>query len=72
VPDVLLMVATELSEELQVTREVISCVVLPEKLPVALNCCVPPTARLSVDGFRVRELRVAEETVRVVLEETLP
>ncbi|HEX9154392.1 MAG TPA: hypothetical protein VF819_02445 [Nitrospira sp.] len=34
----LLMVATELSEELQVADVVRSCIVLSEKVPVAWNC----------------------------------
>lgn len=36
-PAALLIVATEPGEELHVTAEVISCVVLSEKVPVALN-----------------------------------
>jgi len=37
-PAVLLMVAIEKSEEPHVTREVMSCVVLSENVPVAVNC----------------------------------
>jgi hypothetical protein len=37
-PVVLLMVAMELSEELQTTEFVISCIVLSVKVPVAVNC----------------------------------
>ena len=36
----LLMVATAVSEELQVTDVVMSCVVLSEKCPVAVYCSV--------------------------------
>ena len=37
-PAVLLMVAMELSDELQVTDVVMSCVVLSVKVPIAVNC----------------------------------
>ena len=39
-PGWLLMVATEISDELQVTDVVMSCVVLSEKCPVAVYCMV--------------------------------
>ena len=37
-PDALLMVATSISDELQLTDDVISCVVSSVKVPVAINC----------------------------------
>jgi len=44
VPAVLLTVATAGLEELHVTDDVISCVLLSEKVPVAVNWSVVPTA----------------------------
>jgi len=41
-PAVLLIVATDALDELHVTVAVISCVVLSEKVPFAVNCCVAP------------------------------
>lgn len=37
-PLVLVIVETRVSEELQTTDDVMSCVVLSEKVPVAINC----------------------------------
>jgi len=45
---VLLTVATEVFEELQVTEFVRFCVLPSLYLPVAVNCCVLPFA---IDGF---------------------
>ena len=45
---VLLMVATEVFEEPQVTEFVRFCVLPSLYVPVAANCCVPP---LAIDGF---------------------
>jgi len=45
------MTATTWLLEAQVTKSVMSRVVLSENVPVALNCCVPPT--LSVGAFGV-------------------
>ena len=47
-PDVLLMVATPVSDEVQVTYAVRSCVVPSEKVPVAANCRPVPPA---ITGF---------------------
>ncbi len=41
-PAALLIVAIKAADEFQVTDEVRSCVLLSEKLPVAVNCCVVP------------------------------
>jgi hypothetical protein len=71
-PAVLLMVATPVLEELQVTIDVRSCVVPPENVPVALNCWVPPTATVGLAGWTAIELSVAEETVKVVEATTFP
>jgi hypothetical protein len=45
---VVLIIATEVLEELQVTEFVRFCVLPSLYVPVAVNCCVPPFA---IDGF---------------------
>ena len=62
----LLMVATEVSEELQMTDAVRSCMVLSEKRPVALNCCKLPSAMLGFAGDTSIEIKVAPVTVSEV------
>ena len=44
----LLMVATDVLEEVQPTERVRTCVLPSLKVPVAVNCCVVP---LAIDGF---------------------
>jgi hypothetical protein len=68
----LLMAATEEADELQVTDAVISCVVLSEKVPVAVNCWVVPRAMLGMVGVTAMETRIAGVTVRVVEPEMPP
>ena len=46
----MLMVAFPVSEEFQVTDDVISSVVPSEKIPVAMNCWGNPSAMLWLDG----------------------
>ena len=58
--------ATELDDEDQVT-EVNGCVLPSSKLPVALNCCVVPSAIDGLAGVREIESRCAGTTVRTVL-----
>jgi hypothetical protein len=58
VPDVLLIVATAVFDELQVTDVVRTCVVLFEYVPVAVNCCVVPLAMLGLDGVTAIDTRV--------------
>jgi len=58
-----LMVAMEVSEEFQVTDEVMSPVVLSAYVAVALNCCVLPAAKLAVGGVTEIEVTVFEVTV---------
>jgi hypothetical protein len=55
-PVVLLMVATVALEECHVTAVVISCVVLSEYVPVAVNCPVVPESRLRFIGVTVIEI----------------
>jgi len=69
---VLLMVAMEVSEELQSTEVVMSCVVLSVKIPMAVNCWCIPCAMLGFGGDTVIEKRAAAVTVSVVEPETPP
>jgi hypothetical protein len=69
---VALTVATDVSDELQVTCVVISWLVVSEYVPVAVNCWGVPTSMIGLAGVTAMEDRVAEFTVRVVLAEILP
>ena len=71
-PAALLMVATDPGEELQVTAAVISCVLLSEKVPVAVNWLVLPFAILGVVVVTAIDDSVAAVTVRVIVPETVP
>ena len=71
-PAVLLMVAIDGAEELQVTDAEIFCVLLSEKVPVAVNCSVVLRAMLGLVGVTAMDTSVAELTVRVVEPEMLP
>jgi hypothetical protein len=64
-PVALLIVATPVFEELQVTDEEISCVVLSENVPVAMNCWVVPRAMLGFTGVTAIDTRSAGVTVSV-------
>ena len=68
----LLTVATDVLDELQVTCVVISRLVPSEYVPEAVNCWVTPTGMLGLAGVTDMEDRVAEVTVRVVLPEITP
>ncbi len=68
-PVLLLIVATDGLEELQVTWVVISWLVPSENAPMATNCWMVSTCK---DGTIDREDKVAEVTVRIVLAEILP
>ncbi len=69
---VLVTVATDKLDELQVTEEVITLVVPSENVPVAVNCWVPPRDMVGLAGVTATEDRVAEVTVRAVLPEIVP
>src|SRR6266542_1837979 len=72
-PPALLIVATAVLDELQVTTWVVrSCVVLSLKVPVAVNCWVNPSGRPGLVGVTAIVDRVAAVTVSVVLPETPP
>lgn len=64
------MEATLVGDALQTTVPVISCVVLSENVPVAVNCCTVPRGISAFSGVTLMEVRVAFVTVRVSLEET--
>src|SRR5256712_2850239 len=66
-PPALLIVATAVLDELQVTWVVRSCVVLSLKVPVAVNCWVNPSARPGLVGVTAIETRIALVTVSVAL-----
>ena len=65
-PAALLIAATPVLEELQVTAAVRSCVVLSENIPVAVSCCTVPLAMLGLVGVTVIATSSAGVTVRMV------
>jgi hypothetical protein len=69
---VLLTVATDGSDELQMTCVVISNLFASEYMPVALNCWVAPTGIVGSAGLTTMIDRVSGFTVRVVPPEILP
>ncbi len=66
-PWVLVIVETRVSEELQTTDDVISCVVLSEKVPMAANCWVFPRTMLGFTGVTVIDVITAGVTVSVAV-----
>jgi hypothetical protein len=66
VPAALLIAATAVADEFQITDAVRSCVVLSENVPVAVSCCVVPGAMLGLAGVIARETSVACVTVTPV------
>jgi hypothetical protein len=62
--EALLIVTIDGFVEDHVTCEVRSCVVPSEYVPVALICCVEPSATDGFGGVTVIELKVAELTVK--------
>jgi hypothetical protein len=69
---VLLMVATEGSEELQLTCSVTSKQVPSEYLAVAINCSLMPTGMLRISGVTDMEDRIAEFTVSAAVADKFP
>jgi hypothetical protein len=67
VPGALLMVATDVEDELQITVVVRFCVVPSSKVPVAVNCWLVPKAMLGLVGVTAMETSAAGVTVKVVL-----
>ena len=70
-PFALLMAATDISEELQVTDAVTSCVELSVYVPVAVNCFERPSAMFGLPGVTVMDLRAALVMVSVVVPDRL-
>jgi hypothetical protein len=68
----LLTVATDVFDEVQVTCVVISWLVPSEYVPEAANCLVSPAGTLGLAGVTDMEDRVPGMTVRVVFPEMLP
>ena len=69
----LLTVATDGFDELQVTCVVISWAVPSEYVPVAVSCGVNPTLTVGLAGVTVMEERIAAAaTVRVAFPEIVP
>ena len=62
-PLALLIVATDVAAEAQVTLVVRSWVELSVYVPVAVNCCVVPRAMLGVAGVTAIDTKVAAVTV---------
>lgn len=65
IPPALLILATVVAEEFQVTDDVRFCVVASENVPVAMNCFVLPRAMLWLTGVTVRDDRTAGVTTSV-------
>ncbi len=65
-PAVLLIDATPVLDEFQVTVDVRSCVVLSENVPVAMNCWDVPLATFGFPGVTAMDASVAGVTVTVV------
>lgn len=66
------IVATAVVPEVQMTEDVMSCVVPSEYEPVALNGSAIPTATLGLAGVTAIDSRVAVVTVRAAAPEMLP
>jgi len=64
------MEATLVGAAVHATVPVISCVVLSENVPVAVNCCTVPRGMSAFTGVTLMEVRVALVTVRFALAET--
>ncbi len=71
-PAVLLIVATDAEVELHVTDPVKFCVVLSEKVPVAVYCRVVPRAMLGLVGVTEMDTSVAPVMVKAVVPKIPP
>ena len=63
---VVLMVATDVVPEVQVTVLVRFWVELSEKVPVAVNCCVRPLGTLGLAGVTMIDCKIGAVTVMTV------
>jgi hypothetical protein len=66
VPTALLIDAMPVDNELHVTNVVMSCVVLSENVPTAVNCWLVPAAMVGLVGVTARDTSVADVTFNVV------
>jgi len=66
-PAVLLIVATPVADELQVTVVVMFCVLLSEYVPVAVNCSVCPCVIVGLAGVTAIEVKVGGGRLTVSL-----
>ncbi len=71
-PEALLTAATAAELELQVTADVMFCVVLSVYVPVAVNCSVRPSATVGFVGVTAIEVSAAAVTVYPVDPDTAP
>ncbi len=71
VPEVSLIVATALSDDVQIVDSVSSCTVLSVNVPMAVNCCVVSMAMLGLAGVIAIETSVAGVTVTSAYPNTL-
>ena len=71
-PAALLIAATAVDDDFQVTAVVRFCVELSEYVPVAVNCWVVPLTMLELAGVTAMDTSVAEVTISVAVPETLP
>lgn len=71
-PGALLIVAIEVSDELQVTTVVMSLLLLSEYIPIAVNCMVSPKCAIGLWGVTFIETRVTVVTVIVVCPAIFP
>ena len=71
-PAALLIVATEVDDELQVTVVVRFCFEPSEYVPVAVSCCVVPIMTVGLAGVIATETSVAGFTVSVVDPDRVP
>ncbi len=71
-PAALLIATTDAADELQVTVDVIFCVLLSENVPIAVNCTLVLRTMPELTGVTAMDTRVAELTVSVVEPEMLP
>jgi hypothetical protein len=71
-PDVLLMVATLVVDELQIAVDVRFWVLPLENVPVAVNCWVVPGAMFALAGVTAIDTSVAAVTVRVADPDSAP
>lgn len=71
-PAALLTVAIDGDDELHITAFVIFWVLLSENIPVAVNCCIVPTATVGFEGVTAMDTSETVDTVRLVDPEILP